>query len=126
MISTDRRRLLLYAAGLVPIYLIGVLVIIATHTQNHPQFGVLLIMFAPLGGALLARFAGSGVIRWGRLSWWMVAGLVPVVTVFGAYATGWHLSRPMTGRPVPAASLPADQSSASSPLTAVAAIGTER
>jgi membrane protease YdiL (CAAX protease family) len=86
--ARDLRRVLLYAAGLVAVYLVGVGVIIATHTQKNPQLGVLIIMFAPMVGALLARFAGPGVIRWGRLSWWILAGLIPVVTVFVAYAVG--------------------------------------
>jgi membrane protease YdiL (CAAX protease family) len=79
---------LLYAAGLVPTYLAGVVVIVVTHTESQPQVGVLLIMLAPMAGALLARFAGPAVIRWGRPSWWMIAGLIPVATVFGAYALG--------------------------------------
>jgi membrane protease YdiL (CAAX protease family) len=86
--ALDRRRLLLFGAGLLAVYLLGVTVIVATHTQQDPQVGFLVIMFAPLAGALLARFAGPGVIRWGRLSWWIVAGLVPELTVFGAYAIG--------------------------------------
>jgi membrane protease YdiL (CAAX protease family) len=86
--ALDLRRLLLYAVGLGAVYLAGVVVVIATHTQNRPQVGVFVIMFAPLGGALLARFAGPAEIRWGRLSWWMLAGLVPVITVFLAYAVG--------------------------------------
>lgn len=86
--ALDLRRVLLYAAGLVATYLVGVGAIIATHTQTGLQLGILVIMFAPLAGALVARFAGSGVIRWGRLSWWMLAGLIPVVTVFVAYAVG--------------------------------------
>src|ERR1035437_6449949 len=80
--ALDLRRVLLYAAALVAIYTVGVVVILATHTPNDPQLGVLIIMFAPMSGALLARFAGPGVIRWGRLSWWILAGLLPVVTVF--------------------------------------------
>jgi hypothetical protein len=66
--ALDLRRVLLYSAGLVAIYLVGVAVIIATRTQSHPQLGVLIIMFAPMVGALLARFAGPGVIQWGRIS----------------------------------------------------------
>ena len=86
--ALDLRRVLLYAAALVAIYIVGIVVIIATHTQSDPQLGVLIIMFAPMTGALVARRAGPGVIRWGRLSWWILAGLIPVVTVFVAYAIG--------------------------------------
>jgi membrane protease YdiL (CAAX protease family) len=84
--ALDTRRVLIYAAALVAVYAVGVVVIIATHTQNRPQLGITLIMFAPMVGALLARFAGPGVIQWGRLSWWILAGLIPAVTVFVAYA----------------------------------------
>ena len=86
--ALDLRRVLLYAVGLVAIYLVGVAVITATHTPTGSQLGVLIIMFSPLVGALLARFAGPGVIRWGRPSWWMLAGLIPMVAVFVAYAVG--------------------------------------
>jgi membrane protease YdiL (CAAX protease family) len=86
--ALDRRRVVLYGAGLVVVYLVGIGVILATHSQDHTQVGILIIMFAPLSGALLARFAGPGVIRWGRLSWWILAGLIPVVTVFATYAVG--------------------------------------
>ena len=86
--ALDLRRVLLYAATLVAIYTVGIVVIIATHTQSDPQNGILIIMFGPMAGALLARRAGPGVIRWGRLSWWILAGLIPVVTVFVAYAIG--------------------------------------
>jgi membrane protease YdiL (CAAX protease family) len=86
--ALDRRRVLLFVAGIVAIYIVGVGVIIATHTQSHPQVGVPIIMFGPMIGAFLARFAGPGVIRWGRLSWWILAGLIPVGTVFVAYAIG--------------------------------------
>jgi membrane protease YdiL (CAAX protease family) len=78
----------LFGAGLVATYLVGVLEIIATHTQDDPQIGVLIIMAAPLAGALLGRFVGPGAIRWGRPSWWMLAGLLPAVAAFGAYAVG--------------------------------------
>src|SRR5664280_2363181 len=86
--ALDRRRVLLFAATLVAIYTVGIVVIIATHTQSDPQNGILIIMFGPMAGALVARRAGPGVIRWGRLSWWILAGLIPVVTVFVAYAIG--------------------------------------
>ncbi len=34
--ALDLRRILFYAEGLVAIYMLGVGVIIATYTQNHP------------------------------------------------------------------------------------------
>jgi len=48
----------------------------------------LFVMFAPTVGALLARFAGPGVIHWGRPDRWIVAGLIPSVAALGAYLVG--------------------------------------
>ena len=42
-------------------------------------------MAAPAAGALLARFAGPGVIVWGHRSRWIVAGLLPVAVGLGGY-----------------------------------------
>lgn len=45
-------------------------------------------MLAPTVGALLARFAGPGVIQWGRPSWWIVAALIPATVSLAAYELG--------------------------------------
>lgn len=86
--ALDRRRVSLYAAALAAVYAVGVVTIIATHTQNDPQLCVLIIMFAPMIGALSARFVSPGVIQWGRFSRWVLAGLILEATVFVAYAIG--------------------------------------
>jgi hypothetical protein len=45
----------------------------------------LVVMYAPLVGALLARFVGPGIIEWGRPSWWIFAGLIPTAAVLGVH-----------------------------------------
>ena len=81
----DARRLVLYFAGLIVVYGLAVLAF-----WNAPAKDGLFVavMFAPTVGALLARFAGPGVIEWGRPSWWMLAGLLPAVAVLIAYLAG--------------------------------------
>jgi CAAX amino terminal protease family. len=81
------RPLAWYFGGLVAVYLIGL-------WAFWPGDGApgdllfLVLMAAPTAGALLARFAGGGRIRWGRLSWWILAGLVPAVVGLLAYLVG--------------------------------------
>ena len=83
--SRDTRRLVLYFGGLIAVYVAAVAAF-----WNAPQKdGVFLaVMFAPTVGALLARFFGPGVIQWGRPTWWIFAGLVPVAVVLVAYWAG--------------------------------------
>ena len=81
----DTRRLVLYFGGLIFVYVIAV----AAFWNAEDKSGVFIaIMFAPTVGALLARFAGPGIIQWGRLSWWILAGLVPTGAVLIAYFLG--------------------------------------
>ena len=84
----DVRRVVLYAAGLIAVYIAAVVFVIATHSEKSPSTGILFIMLAPTVGALLARFAGPGVIQWGRPSWWIFAGLLPTAGVLIAYVIG--------------------------------------
>jgi membrane protease YdiL (CAAX protease family) len=84
----DLRRVILFGAGLIPVYVAAVVFIIATHTETSPTLGILFIMFGPTVGALLARLAGPGQIRWGRPSWWIIAGLLPTAAVLLAYVFG--------------------------------------
>jgi membrane protease YdiL (CAAX protease family) len=64
-------------------------VAVAAFWNAEDKSGVFIaIMFAPTVGALLARFAGPGIIQWGRLSWWILAGLVPTGVVLLAYFLG--------------------------------------
>ena len=90
----DRRRLAWYFGGLLVIYL-GALIAFWPRGDGDPNPAVFfVVMFAPMIGALLARYLGPGIIQWGRPSWWILAALVPVVTVLGASLIGvgfdWH------------------------------------
>lgn len=81
----DPRRLMLYFGGLILVYVIAVI----AFWNAEAKSGVFIaIMFAPTFGALLARFAGPGVIQWGRPSWWIFAGLIPIGAVLLAYSLG--------------------------------------
>jgi membrane protease YdiL (CAAX protease family) len=83
--SRDRRRLVLYFGGLIAIYVAAV---VAFQSSESHELAILAIMFAPTVGALLARYAGPGVIQWGRPTWWIVAGLIPTIVILGAYYLG--------------------------------------
>jgi hypothetical protein len=81
----DARRLMLYFGGLILVYVIAV---IAFWNAEAKDGVFIAIMFAPTVGALLARFAGPGVIQWGRPSWWIFAGLIPTGAVLLVYTMG--------------------------------------
>jgi hypothetical protein len=83
--SRDLRRLAIYFSVLIAVYAAAVAAFWST-----PQRGLmfLLVMFAPMVGALAARFTGLGVIQWGRPSWWILAGLIPAILGLGAYHRG--------------------------------------
>jgi membrane protease YdiL (CAAX protease family) len=83
--SRDTRRLVLYFGGLILVYVVAV---IAFWNADDKSGVFIAIMFAPTVGALLARFAGPGIIQLGRLSWWILAGLIPTVAVLLAYLVG--------------------------------------
>jgi membrane protease YdiL (CAAX protease family) len=83
--SQDLRRVAIYFSLLIAVYAAAVAAFWCT-----PQRGLmfLLLMFAPMVGALAARFTESGVIQWGRPSWWILAGLIPAIVGLGAYSIG--------------------------------------
>lgn len=83
--SRDNRRLVLYFGGLVVTYITAVAVFWNAPSKDGMFIAV---MFAPTVGALLARFFGPGVIRWGRPSWWILAALAPVGAVLVTYYVG--------------------------------------
>lgn len=87
--TRDVRRLVIFTSVLVLFYAVGLVL--------QPSLGfsgtVIIIMYAPAFGALCARYAGPGVLWWGRLTWWVLAGLLPVVAVLAvlliAAGVGW-------------------------------------
>jgi membrane protease YdiL (CAAX protease family) len=84
-VTRDPRRLLLYFGGLIVVYVAGVYLLQPTPENDNSQNWALIVMAAPTIGALLARFAGPGVIQWGRLSWWILAGLLPILAGLAGY-----------------------------------------
>lgn len=85
----DGRRLIIYFVVLLLVYAVGFVL--------TPSLGfntaVIVIMFAPAIAALAVRFLGPGVLWWGRPSWWILAGLLPVLVVLLVLLTaaglGW-------------------------------------
>jgi membrane protease YdiL (CAAX protease family) len=82
--ALDRRRLVLFFAGLIVFY-VGVLLITQPVLNggeaelNKITYGV---MLAPTVGAILACIFGPGLIRFGMPSWWILAGFLPAALVF--------------------------------------------
>lgn len=81
----DVRRLALYFGGLATAY---VLAVVAFWNAESKDGVFLAVMFAPTIGALMARYLGPGVIRWGRPTWWIAAAALPVAVVLVAYYAG--------------------------------------
>jgi membrane protease YdiL (CAAX protease family) len=82
--ALDKRRLVLFFAGLI-IFYVGVLVI-AQPELNGGEAELakvsLGVMLAPTIGAILACVFGPGLIRFGLPSWWLLASFLPAVVVF--------------------------------------------
>jgi len=76
--TRDARRLALYFGALIAVYVVGVLALRPTEANGNSQNWALVVMAAPTVGALAARLLGPGVIVWGRLNWWLFAGLLPI------------------------------------------------
>ena len=82
--ARDRRRLVVFFAGLIVFY-VGVLLITQPVLNggeaelNKITYGV---MLAPTVGAILACIFGPGLIRFGMPSRWILAGFLPAVLVF--------------------------------------------
>jgi membrane protease YdiL (CAAX protease family) len=82
--ALDRRRLVLFFAGLIVFYL-GVLLVTQPQLNGGEAeldkfvFGV---MLAPTVGAILACVFGPGLIRFGMPSWWLLAAFLPAAMVF--------------------------------------------
>ncbi len=82
--ALDRRRLILFFAGLIVFY-VGVLLItrpVLNGGEAELNKFVIGVMLAPTVGAVLACVFGPGVIRFGMPSWWLLAAFLPAVLVF--------------------------------------------
>ena len=77
-----------YFIGLIAAY-VAALVAFWPEPGRQPNQAIFLaVMFAPTGGALLALFFGGGHVRWGRLTWWILAGLIPALAVLAVDLLG--------------------------------------
>jgi membrane protease YdiL (CAAX protease family) len=82
--ARDKRRLMLFFAGLIVFYL-GVLIVTRPELNggeaelSKVSLGV---MLAPTVGAILACVFGPSLIRFGLPSWWLLASFLPAVVVF--------------------------------------------
>lgn len=97
-VGSVARQLGWYFGGLVVVYVAGVALYWPASGNEPDENWALVVMMAPTAGALLARFLGGGRIQWGRLSLWIVAGLLPAVFALVAYmlgaAFGWDTEDP--------------------------------
>lgn len=93
--ARDRRRVVLYAIGLIAFYIAAIVAFHPAIGDRHVLEGGFsyAVMLAPTIGALLALIAGPGVIRLGRPTWWILAGFLPsivaLVASLIAAALGW-------------------------------------
>lgn len=85
---TTGAQLAWYFAGLVIVYVIGLVVLWPPRGGAPSPLIFVVVMFAPTVGALLARFVAGGRIQWGRPNWWILAGLVPSAAVLLGYLLG--------------------------------------
>jgi membrane protease YdiL (CAAX protease family) len=82
--ALDRRRLILFFAGLIVFY-VGVLLItrpVLNGGEAELDKFVIGVMLAPTVGAILACVFGPGLIRFGMPSWWLLAAFLPAALVF--------------------------------------------
>lgn len=63
-----------------------------TEANGNSQNWALVVMLAPTAGALLARFAGPGVIQWGRFSWSLLACLVAALLPVAVGLLGYRVA----------------------------------
>ena len=81
--TLDRRRLILFFAGLIVLSLAVLLVRQPAVNGGEAELSkiTLGVMLAPTVGAILACIFGPGLIRFGMPSWWILAGFLPAALV---------------------------------------------
>jgi membrane protease YdiL (CAAX protease family) len=82
--TRDRRRLAWYFGVLITVYVGAIFLSWPSAGDDPNEWLFPVVMYAPLVGALFARYLGPGVIQWGRPSWWILAAAVPPIAVLGA------------------------------------------
>lgn len=81
--ARDGRRLVLFFGGLIAFYALVLVIARPDWGGGEDELAKIAVglMFAPTVGALLAAVFGPGVIRFGRPTWWILAGLLPPLVV---------------------------------------------
>src|SRR4249919_2088733 len=105
--ALDRRRLVLFFAGLI-IFYVAVLVItqpVLNGGEAELNKFVIGVMLAPTIGAILACIFGPGVIRFGMPSWWLLAAFLPAALVFLITMIAAPVSDAVTFHPDPVGAL---------------------
>jgi hypothetical protein len=100
--ALDRRRLVLFFAGLIVFY-VGVLLItqpVLNGGEAELDKFVIGVMLAPTVGAVLACVFGPGVIRFGMPSWWLLAAFLPATLVFSITLVAAPVSGAVTFHPI--------------------------
>ena len=82
--ALDRRRLIMFFAGLIMFYVAVLLITQPVLNGGEAELNkfVIGLMLAPTVGAILACVFGPGLIRFGMPSWWLLASFLPAALVF--------------------------------------------
>src|SRR5215212_3964077 len=77
--ALDRRRLILFFAGLTVFYVAVLLITQPVLNGGEAELNKITygVMLAPTVGAILACIFGPGLIRFGMPSWWILAAFLP-------------------------------------------------
>ena len=82
--ALDRRKLVLFFAGLIVFYAAVLLITQPVLNGGEAELSKIAygVMLAPTVGAILACIFGPGLMRFGMPSWWILAGFLPAALVF--------------------------------------------
>ena len=99
--ALDRRRLVLFFAGLIVFYVAVLLITQPVLNGGEAELNkfVIGLMLAPTVGAILACVFGPGLIRFGMPSWWLLAAFLPAALVFLITLVAAPISEAVTFHP---------------------------
>ena len=99
--ALDRRRLVLFFAGLIVFYVAVLLITQPVLNGGEAELNkfVIGVMLAPTVGAILACVFGPGLIRFGMPSWWLLAAFLPAALVFLITLVAAPISEAVTFHP---------------------------
>jgi membrane protease YdiL (CAAX protease family) len=101
--ALDRRRLILFFAGLTVFYVAVLLITQPVLNGGEAELNKITygVMLAPTVGAILACIFGPGLIRFGMPSWWILAAFLPATLVFLITMIAAPVSSAVTFHPEP-------------------------